>query len=640
MTDTPQQGVAAIVRGAAAAARYDAARMSAPDPAIGDARDGVKPGEWGKPPAMPPDCPVRVLGLGDSDMLYVVDCNGMLSAQDPSGFGQKYVIRLFGDRVRYVYWAWPRFSAKGGIDNFRTENVYESFLGEASRRTQEHGMWSPAERVRGRGAWRDEDGGIIYHAGSWLWRGGQLMRSGTEIGGQFYPLRPPLPLPWDQPVTADDNPAVALGKVLQTWSWSRPKADPFIVLGWMAAAMMSGALRWRPSVFLVGDKAVGKSTLQNLIKMVLGESVIKSDDTTEAGIYQRLGMDALPVAIDELEAGADNRKVMSVINLARIAASGGLRLRGGQDHKGIEFNARSCFFFSAINPPPVNAADWSRMTVLSVRRLDPEKIKAAPQLSERMLAEAGRKMLRRLLDNWHSFDGLFDQYKQVLAAGGHDARGCDTYGTFLAAAHVLLGDEGVDALGLPIESLDHWSEWLGVASLPEMSDQDENWRECLSWLLAYQVDAWRNGRHVAIGGVVQDVRSGIDRTIEFDKARDMLAQVGLGLKATLPKNHRDWQSRGLQLYIPNRGAAVGKIFAGSKWGGGPGGAGVWGTALRQGPDGVIITDAKRNSIRINSDMHRCTVIDLDKLDQWLDARAPLPDPGDGFGTARMAEDGL
>ncbi len=599
------------------------------DPEIGQPRDGIKPGEWGRAPDMPPECPVRVLGLGDGDLLYLVDNNGMLSAQDPSGFGQKYVTRLFGDRINFVYWAWPRFTKDRTIDNFRTEKVYESFCGEASRRVQEHGLWSPTERVRGRGAWKDREGGIIYHAGSFLWRNGELTRSGTEIDGQFYPLRPPLPLPWETPVEGDNNPAVMIGKLLQTWSWSRPKADPFIVLGWMAAAVMSGALRWRPSVFLVGDKAVGKSTLQNLMKMILGESVIKTADTTEAGIYQRLGMDALAVQVDELEAGADNRKVMAVVNLARIAASGEVRLRGGQDHKGIEFTARSCFFFSAINPPPVNAADWSRMSVLSVRRLDPEKLKNAPQISERAMAQAGRKMLRRLLDNWHQFDGLFDQYSAALRAGGHDQRGCDTYGTFLAAAHVLLGDEGVDALGLPIESFDHWSDWLGITSLPEMADQDENWRECLSWLLAYQVDAWRGGKHMQVGGVLQDVRSGIDRTIDIEKARDLLALTGLGLKTTLPRNNPNYMSKGLLLAIPNRGNAVGRIFNGSKWGGGPGGAGVWGTALRQGPPGVIITDASQNCMRINGDKHRCTLVDLDALDKWLDATSPASTPAPG-----------
>ena len=490
--------------------------------------------------------------------------------------------------------------------------------------------WAAATAAGRGGIW--VEGGIIYHAGSFLWRAGSIVKSGCEIDGQFYPRRRALPMPWPEPVADDDPFAVRLASLLKTWSWGRPKADPFLVLGWMAAAVMSGALRWRPSVFLVGDKAVGKSTLQNLMKMVLGDSVIKTDDTTEAGIYQRLGMDALPVQIDELEAGADNRKVMAVVNLARIAASGGLRLRGGQDHKGIEFNARSCFFFSAINPPPVNAADWSRMAVMSVRKIDPERVKDAPVLSEKELAETGRKMLRRLLDNWQLFERYFADYAVALRDGGHDSRGQDTYGTFLAAAHVLLGDAGVDALGIPIEGFDQWSDWLGVASLPEMGDQGENWREALSWLLGFKVDAWKSGNLQVVGGVLDELRKAHDPTISLDKARDMLALTGLGLVTTMPKTNPRWQRHGLLLAIPNRGDRVGQIYANSKWQGGPGGAGVWSSALRQGPVDIVVSDAKRNNIRINGDMHRCTLIDLDRLDAWLDATTPpdvtsTPAPG-------------
>lgn len=633
MTDEGKAGVAAIVRGAVTRNMLDTADA---DPDIGASRDGVAPAEWGVPPMMPPDCPVRVLGLGDGDVLYCVDNNGMLTGVEPSAFGQKFVTRLFGDRIRYVYWAWPRFTQKGEIDNFRAEKVYESFCGEASRRVADHGLWSPTERVRGRGAWRDAEGRIIYHAGSYLWRDGTLRKSGTEIDGQFYPLRPPLPLPWPEPVAAADSPAIRIGEILKTWSWGRPKADPFLVLGWMAAALMSGALRWRPSMFLVGDKAVGKSTLQNLMKMILGDSVIKTDDTTEAGIYQRLGMDALPVQIDELEAGADNRKVMAVVNLARIAASGGLRLRGGQDHKGIEFNARSCFFFSAINPPPLNAADWSRLAVMSVRKIDIARVKQSPVISERDMGEAGRKMLRRLLDGWGQFDTLFEAYALALKGGGHDTRGQDTYGTFLAAAHVLLGDEGVDALGLPIDKFDDWGEWLGVSSLPEMGDQDENWAECLKWLLAYKVDAWRTGQHVIVGAVLDDLRlkPAAERVITYDKAVTMLAQTGLGL--IRPQQVRK-DIKGYVLAIPNRGQAVGKIFEGSKWAGGPGGAGVWASALRQGPEDVVVNDITANRPRINGDQQRCTLIDLDALDRWMGLSTSSPAPG---GTLKELGGGL
>lgn len=625
MTDSPQKGVAAIVRAASAGVRSDAETIGIPDPLPGDARDGVKPGEWGFVPDMPPDCPVRVLGKGEGTLIYVVDTNGLLESTDASGFGRGFVEAIFGKRINYALWAWPRLNKEGKVVNFRSELVHQSFRGEADRITQERGLWDPTRRIRGRGAWRDKDNSIIYHAGSYVWRKGELTRAGVEIGEEFYPLRPKLPLPWHSPVEGDDNPAVEIGRMLRTWSWGRPEADPFLMLGYLAAGMMSGALEWRPSIFVVGDKAVGKSTLQNLMKLLLGESVLKADDATEAGIYQLLGRDALPVQIDEFESSDDNRKVMPILNMLRIGASGGTRARGGQDHKGVEFKAQSCFFLSAINPPPGDAASWSRLCVLSLRRLDPEKLKDAPRLNERTMGEWGRKLLRRLMDHWHEFEQLFEQYSQVLAAsGGHSKRGCDTYGTFLAAAHVLLGDEGVDALGLPIDSFDRWGEWLKVSSLPEMDDQEENWRECISWLLQYQVDAWRGGKHLQIGGVLQEVRSGIDADIRFEKARDLLALAGLGLKASLPKSNPNWQSRGLWLAIPKRGNAVAKIFNGSKWGGGQGGAGVWTSALRQGPPGVIIDNAKQNQMRINNDVHRCTMVDLDQFDAWIDARADVP----------------
>lgn len=616
MSDTPQQGVAAIVRAAAASVSSEAL-AGVPDPLPGDPRDGVRAGEWGQPPDMPPDCPVQVLGKGPGTRIYVVDNNGQLESFDANRFSRGVVEALFGARLNYLIWAWPRYDKKGKLVGFRAEQVHQSFRGEADRITERFGLWDPVKRTRGRGAWFTSDRELIYHAGSYLWRNGKLQRAGTMIDGQFYELAARIPMPWQQPVEGFENPAIEIGRLLQTWSWKRPRADPFIVLGWIAAAMMSGVLEWRPSVFVVGDKAVGKSTLQNLIKMVIGAGGVKTADTSQAGIYQTLKMDALPVQIDELEASADNRKALQVVELARIAASGDERIRGGQDHTSTTFTARSSFFFSAINPPPMTAADWSRLAVLTLERLDPEKAAAAPMLREHSLADAGRKILRRLLDHWGEFDGLFKLYRAALQQGGHDNRGCDTYGTFLAAAHVLLGDEGVDALGLPIDTLDHWADWLSRASLGEMAEQKENWRNCLDHLLDFKMTDRRAQREIVIGALLDDLRSGVDRTFDFDKARDLLALVGLGLKATRPRHDQDWMSRGLLLAVPNRGEAVGGIFAGGTWAVGPGGSGGWSSALRQGPPDVVVTDKGQNAMRINGNMHRCTLIDLDGFDALL-----------------------
>ena len=116
--------------------------------------------------------------------------------------------------------------------------------------------------------------------------------------------------------------------------------------------------------------------------------------------------DGLTVAVDELEAEADNRKVDAVVSLARRAAGGGKIHRGGADHRGVVFEARSCFLFSSINVPPLLGADRSRMAILALDTL------AA--------------------------------YARALSAEGYDARGCDVFGTLLACANLALHDAAAD----------------------------------------------------------------------------------------------------------------------------------------------------------------------------------------------------
>jgi hypothetical protein len=63
----------------------------------------------------------------------------------------------------------------------------------------------------------------------------------------------------------------------------------------------------------------------------------------------------LPFLVDELESKAGSSKNQSVIELARVAYTGGDISRGGADHEGTTFKMNSSFMFSAINPPPMGA---------------------------------------------------------------------------------------------------------------------------------------------------------------------------------------------------------------------------------------------------------------------------------------------
>src|SRR5690606_4474591 len=138
---------------------------------------------------------------------------------------------------------------------------------------------------------------------------------------------------------------------------------------WIVMAMLAGAMPWRPTVFITGDKSTGKSTFQEVLQDVLDEMLVHAADTTAAGIYHHVGMDAVPVAIDELESEADTRKQKNIINLARVASSGALMLRGSSGGVGLSFQARSAFIFSSINRPPLEPQDLSRLCLLMLHKL-------------------------------------------------------------------------------------------------------------------------------------------------------------------------------------------------------------------------------------------------------------------------------
>ena len=78
--------------------------FSDPDPSL--ARDGIKPGQWPGNPhdAMPPNCPVQVLGMMDGTV-YVISASGELHSV--TSWDHAKLVTLFAPYTNYLYWAWP-----------------------------------------------------------------------------------------------------------------------------------------------------------------------------------------------------------------------------------------------------------------------------------------------------------------------------------------------------------------------------------------------------------------------------------------------------------------------------------------------------------------------------------------------------
>jgi hypothetical protein len=579
-------------------------RKDSPDPCL--PRNGEPAGEWKPSPlGLPCDCPVVPLGISGAAG-YFIDPIGQVQKLEPP-YGKGHLLGLFCGDENFLSWAWPRWAGKskrddgqGAIDGYAAEKAAAALLSACAAK----GPWDSVEKVRGRGCWQDRAGNLVLHSGTQLRFNGRVEPPG-EIEGFVYPTRPALPTPWPESTVGAENPARLIRPMLASWLWARPTVDPYLLLGWIGAALLGGALPWRPAVYITGDKATGKSTLQALIKGLLGDYLIQAVDTTGAGIYQHIGNDSLAIAVDELEGETDTRKAKNVLKLARIAASGGLMLRGGDRHNPVEFRARSCFLFSSINTPPLEPQDLSRMAILRLARLPAGQ--AAPNLDPQMLNIIGRCILRRLIEEWPRFHETWTAYKGELGRAGMDGRGQDTFGTLLACADMIehqgwdedrlrvAGDDG-DVVAL--------AELMKAASMFEFEDSAENWRLCLSHLLNVRVEAWRSGNRMAVGQVLYDFHNQKDE-MNSGIARTMLAQVGLGLVNRTVSSH-DLSGGSWWLAVPNQNPLTRQLFEGSKWAGDIG-AGVWSGALRQSPRETVHDVSKA---RVNGEPQPCTLISL------------------------------
>jgi hypothetical protein len=599
-----QPNIAAVQALVADAEELPSIARFADDPEPGASRNDVMPGQW-SPDALglPPDCPVTPLGV-DGTTNWFLDPIGQLYGYCKP-YGQADTLELFRGRHLYLYWAWPKYKGRSedtiAVDGWKNEKARETLIAAATAK----GPWSATEKVRGRGCWGDGKGGLVLHLGNRLITGKQDQPPG-EVDGHVYPTRPRIPGPygWPRPIDVAVNPVAMLRAMLSTWSWSRPDVDPHLLIGWIGVALLGPALPWRSAVFLTGDKGSGKSTLQELLKHILGDWLVQTTNTTAAGIYQRIGQDGLPVAVDEFEAKADNTRGKSLLELARQASSGGLMLRGGDRHHGVEFQARSAFIFSSINAPPMEPQDLSRFALLRLH-----KLKAGtkpPDLNETALGLVGRQILRRLLEEWPRFVETWAAFRDELAGAGMDGRGQDTFGTLLAVAD-MIEHRGWDADRLSTVAdgdVTPWRDVMHVARMAEFDDASENWRLCLDHLLSVPVEAWRNGTRTTVGQVLEAWFVG-DESLGNDvkEVRKLLGQAGLTLERRGRPGGGDW------LAIPNQNPLTRRLFEGTKWGG-EAGAGVWSGALRQAPREDVWTLGQP---RVNGVKCKCTLVSLKAL---------------------------
>ncbi|MDP9412675.1 MAG: hypothetical protein M3Q08_00980 [Pseudomonadota bacterium] len=555
---------------------------------------------------LPDGCPVQPLGTAEGLYFYLDELR-QIRVLKPKEHEKKNLESLFGRRSDLCEQLWPRYAAKPDdegkpiINGWKPEEAGRQLMAECAQR----GIWRSQGRVRGAGAHRDEYGGLILHCGDRIWIGAQQRWEHPGLiedngAAMVYPAAEKLPR--FSPMPADTGCGQKLMAMLSTWRWERSAdgedygVDPMLMLGWIAAAMVCGALEWRPAAWLTGGRGTGKSHLQKLIKMLFERGgLLQAADATEAYIRQLLGMRTLPVALDELEAQADNRKVQAIITLARLASSGGTIGRGGQDHNPHDFVAQSSFLFSSILTPPLTPQDRSRIAMLELRPF--EEGDKAPELDPQEMGALGRDIRRRMVDGWERLPETIDMFRKWLAQYGHDARMQDQFGTLLACADLVLFDDLSDDENY----YQAWAARLDARHLAEKADDESEGELCTRHIATSPLQAVGGALPETVAMfIVKAIGAGIpDGDTGVDNARKRLEANGLKLvsswtvqdggelrrKVSLPAPMNP--DRPMFVAVANRHRGMDALMRDTRWNGG-----VWSQALKRLPGAIAKHNVK------------------------------------------------
>lgn len=439
---------------------------------------------------------------------------------------------------------------------------------------QQHIRIYDPERVRGLGAWWDNDKAIL-HLGDKLISGDQELPLSTP-GKYIYEAAKPFNINHKNPLDAED--ARKLIKICELVSWEKPISAKYLA-GWLALAPVCGALAWRPHIWMVGASGAGKSWCFNhIIKRIIGPvSQAVQHDTTEAGLRQKLRHDAKPIIFDEAE-GKDLKaqgRIDNVIRLARASSTEGEVeiIKGGSDGESMSYRIRSCFMFSSIGYGVTEKPDENRISALSVRKDDnADKFELIKKMvADTLTDEYVNRFLARSIRMIPTIRANARVFSAAGAAEFKDQRAGDQIGALLAGAYSLYSDKPIT----PEQATEYISKQDWADQKQSNSDTDE--MQLINHIKQHMLRVEPRlgtastrpiGELFLIAATITDQDS-----ISAADANDTLSRNGIKLD-------------GLRIVIASKHTSVANILKGTQW------ARNWASTLRRIPGSETIQSAR------------------------------------------------
>ena len=406
------------------------------------------------------------------------------------------------------------------------------------------------DKLRGTGVWCDpvERNVLIINSAEKVWRTDGKIQSRVEKGGHIYQASSTLGVT-EGTAEATTAEIEEFRVALATWRFTRGDTDVKLVLGWVMLAFVCGALKWRPHISITGGLQAGKSTLVELIGVILGHAALVRDGgSSESGVRQELGARSCAVLLDEAESDAD--RLNNLITFFRSGSSGTKKVMGTPSHAAQIFEMRAMGLVAGIIPPKMAPADESRFIQLQLDGNNPEAISQPSRLIRDPFAarNLGVKVFARMLRQWPRFCNCNNAVREAMRAAGREPRFVDTFAATIAASWVGQYDQPMTSEEAVryVASFDLGDDG---SRLNEANDETLIWHH----LLLSQIQI---GNHsISIASAAE---------FAFAEPLQGTHRVALGEKGLrINDDSRDEKQR--RMYVHTRNPEIAKLFRDTPW---------------------------------------------------------------------------
>jgi hypothetical protein len=289
----------------------------------------------------------KCLGVSDNGMLFFIDRSQRLFNVRRNRV-QKDNLMVLAD---LDYWQLRYMNDKGTSilwDEASNDILTQSFSREFDD-----------SKIRGRGAWREENN-FIYHDGK--------NTTGKTSGEYMYLRKNKRDIGInDTPINVDI--LLKLRELSNEISFQNA-SDLIKLLGWSLISPFCGALRFRPGLLLTGESGSGKTTvLEKIVKPLSAGKHYNTHHSSPAGVRADVLNDSCAILLEEAEANQNtdekdkNTTRNNFFSMMRASSSDDSPegVKSNAEQQVVKYSMKNMFLFVSITPTIAEIADDNRI---------------------------------------------------------------------------------------------------------------------------------------------------------------------------------------------------------------------------------------------------------------------------------------